>query len=163
LYLLDFVAILQRVIGPRQTALFAVRHGRRRRGRAPVCLGLFGALFWAATGCIPAATEPNNPRSEPRGAPVIVIDPAQDTTVDSLGTLEIAVAVHDPAIIDSVLVVLQGTAPPYYVFHPADTLFQAIITMALGPLKHTTFSYSVSAANLLGKDTTTQSVNVRVR
>jgi hypothetical protein len=163
LYFLDFVANLERVNGPRQRGLFVVRHRRRLSGLAPAGLGLVGALSWAASGCVPAATEPNNPRNSTRGAPVIVIDPAQDTTVDSLGTLEIAVAVHDPAVIDSVQVAFQGTAPQFYGFHPADTLFQAIVTVALGPLKHKTFSFSVNAANLLGKDTTTSSVNVRVQ
>ncbi len=148
--------------GPRQRLRFGFRHGWRPGGSALAGLGLLGALPWATPGCNPAPTEPNNPRGTVQGAPVIVIDPAQDTTVDSLGTLDIVVAVHDPTIIDSVAVVFQGASQAYPTQHPSDTLFQAIVAVALAPLKHKTFSFSVNASNLLGKDTTTSSVNVRV-
>jgi hypothetical protein len=163
LYCLDFVAILPGVIGPRQHTALVVRHGGRWGGRALAGLGLIAALVWTAAGCREAVTQPNTTKGPGGGAPLIVVDPAQDTTVDSVGSLNIVIAVHDPAYIDSVSVVFQGAAPPYQNFYPNDTLFQAIIPVTLGPLKHTTWSFTVSAANILGLDTTTASVNVRVR
>ena len=163
MYLLDFVGIFHPVNRPLQRVPFAVRHGRFGRGHALAILGVTGALLWAGSGCIPATTEPNNPKNAPLGAPLISVDPAQDTTVDSIGTLDIVVAVHDPSIIDSVVVLFQGASQAYPAQHPSDTLFQTIVAVALAPLKHRTFSFSVNASNLLGKDTTTSSVNVRVR
>ena len=160
---LDFVANLPRVIGPQQRQGLAVRHGRRWSGRALAGVGLLGTLVWAATGCRPATTEPNTPKGQGNGAPLVVISPAQDTTVDSTGTLPIVIAVHDAAYIDTVAVTFQGASQAYLPFYSGDTLFQAIIPVSLGPLKHQTFSYAVNASNILGRDTTTSSVNVRVR
>ncbi len=124
---------------------------------------LLGVALWAAPECRPAPSEPNILRNGSAGAPVIEIDPAQDTTVDSLGTLQIDISVHDPAYIDSVAVIFQGASQAYPTSFPKDTLYRAIITVTLGPLKHTTFSFAVNASNILGKDTTTSSVNVRVQ
>jgi hypothetical protein len=163
LYCLDFVARLPGVIGPPQRHGSAVRHGRRWSGHALAGLGLVGALVWAASGCRAAVTQPNTPKSPGDGAPLVMIDPSQDTTVDSIGTLDIVIAVHDAAYIDTVAVTFQGASQAYLPFYSGDTLFQAIIPVTLGPLKHQTFSFAVSAANILGRDTTTSTVNVRVR
>jgi len=162
LYCLGFVAILPGVIGPRERAVLALRHGWRWPARALVGTVLLGALPWAGSGCRPAVTQPNTPQGATQGAPLVLIDPAQDTTVDSLGTLDIVISVHDPAVIDSVAVIIQGASQMYASSYPNDTLFQETIAVALGPLKHQTFSFAVNAANILGLDTTTTSVNVRV-
>lgn len=163
MYCLDFVAILPGVIGPRQHTALAVRHGGRWRGRALAGLGLLAALGWAAAGCREAVTQPNTTKGPGRGAPLITLAPAQDTTVDSIGTLGIDVRVHDQAYIDSVAIVFVGASQAYPTAFPNDTVFHVIIPVALAPLKHKTWSFSVSAANILGLDTTTSSVNVRER
>ncbi len=162
MYYLDFVAILQRVIDPLPRPIFAARR-RRQWGRLGGVWGSrLGALLWAASSCRPAVTQPNTITSLVRSAPQVIVSPSQDTTVDSTGTLPIVVAVHDQALIDSVIVIFQGASQAYPASHPNDTLFQEIITVALGPLKHKTFSFWVNAANILGVDTTTSAVNVRV-
>lgn len=151
------------MIGPRQRTILAVRHGGRRSGRALAGLGLLAALGGTAAGCREAVTQPNATQGPGGGAPLIVVNPAHDTTVDSVGTLNVVITVHDPAYIDSVAIIFVGASQAYPAALPADTVFATIIPVALAPLKHRTFSYSVTAANILGEDTTTSSVNVRVR
>lgn len=160
---LEFVAIFHSVIGPRECSAVAVRRGSSQSGRALADLASLGVVLWLAAGCRAAVTQPNNPQGLEPGAPQVITDPAQDTTVDSLGTLAIVITVRDPASIDSVAVILQGASQQYPTSYPNDTLYQATITVALAPLKHRTFSFAVNAANILGEDTTTSSVNVRVR
>ncbi len=162
MYYLHFVAILQDVIGPLRRMRFEARCGRRWGRRAWAWGSLLGSLLLAAPGCREAATQPNTIQSLVRSAPQVVVSPAQDTTVDSLGTLAIVVAVHDQALIDSVAVLFQGASQAYHAAYPNDTVFQEVIQVALTPLKHRTFSFAVNAANILGVDTTTSAVNVRV-
>lgn len=117
----------------------------------------------ASLGCRDAVTRPNTPVAGGDAAPQVIVHPAQDTTVDSIGTLDIDVAVHDRTVIDSVAVLLQGAPLGYSAFHPNDTTFEAVIQVPLAALHHQPFSYAVTAANILGRDTTTASINVRVR
>ncbi len=162
MYYLDFVAILRAVMGPLPRVSLEARGGRSWGRRAWAWGCLLGLLLWAAPGCQEAVTQPNTIQSLVRSAPQVTVSPAQDTTVDSLGTLAIVVAVHDQALIDSVAVLFQGASQAYHAAYPNDTLFQEIIQVALAPLKHRTFSFVVNAANILGVDTTTSAINVRV-
>jgi hypothetical protein len=151
------------VIRPhRRTVLEATPEGGRRpRAAAGFCLSC--ALGLLAVGCQEAATQPNVLRPTTPGPPQVVVSPSADTTVDSIGTLTIVVAVHDQAPIDSVAVIFQGAPLSIPTTAPHDTTFLALYPIALGPLHHQAFSFAVYAADILGYDTTTASVTVRLR
>jgi hypothetical protein len=138
-----------------------VRPGVLRGGLGAGVLGLAMGLMW---GCREAATPTGPPRTGPDTMPPsLAYSPAQDTLVDSIGILDIAVAAHDQTQIDSVAVLIQGAPITFTVAHPSDTVFFGIYPVPLASLRHQPFSYRVHAADVLGHDTTTQSVNVRLR
>ena len=123
------------------------------------------ALGWLVFlwGCREAVTRPNAPPGGSEGPPTLIVHPAQDTTVDSIGTLEIDVTVSDPALIDSVAIQFQGAPLAFPPAFPNDTAYHALYPVGLGALHHQPFSFVVSAANVLGYDTATASVNVRLK
>lgn len=142
--------------------LEATPEGRRRpRAAAGLCLSC--ALGLLVAGCREAATQPNVLGRTTPGPPQVVVHPSADTTVDSIGTLDIVVAVHDRTPIDSVAVIFQGAPLSIPTTAPHDTTFLALYQIALGSLHHQAFSFTVYAANILGYDTTTASVTVRLR
>jgi hypothetical protein len=89
--------------------------------------------------------------------------PSRDTLVDSVGILNLDVAAHSPTLIDSVEVLIEGAALVFPAAHPLDTVFRALYPVPLGSLGHRPFSFAVTAADILGRDTTTASVTVRLR
>lgn len=137
----------------RRTGFFAVWH-----------CSLVVVLAWAAWGCEEAVTPTGPPRHGPDTMPPsLVYHPGQDTLVDSVGTLRIEVSAHDPSLIDSVTVLIEGAPITFTAVHPEDTTVLVFFPVPLGPLRHRPFSFAVVAADLLGHDTTTKSVNVRLR
>jgi hypothetical protein len=95
--------------------------------------------------------------------PSLVFAPARDTLVDSIGILNILVSAHDQSFIDSVTILIQGAPLAFPAAHPGDTVFNGLFPVSLGPLRHRAFSFQVLAADELGHDVITQSVNVRLR
>jgi len=104
------------------------------------------------------------PQGPDLAPPAVATFPARDTTVDSVGLLQIAVVARDPALIDSVDLLISG-APLAFPADTAvdDTVFMAVYTIALGELHHRPFSFRVYAANVIGRDTLTDSVTVRLK
>ncbi len=114
-------------------------------------------------GCREAVTRPNPLPVGTQSPPLLVVHPAQDTTVDSIGTLNIDVTVSDVVLLDSVAIVFQGAPLAFPPAFPNDTAYHALYAVPLGSLRHQPFSFVVSAANVLGLDTATASVNVRLK
>jgi hypothetical protein len=143
----------------------ALATSRRGCRGSPAWLG--ASLILSAgcliAGCREAVTRPNPPPVQSEGPPSLIVHPAQDTTVDSIGSLNIEVTVHDQALIDSVEVLVQGASLAFPVNRPNDTTFHALYPVPLGPLRHQAFTFTVTAGNILGYDTTTASVTVRPR
>ena len=121
-----------------------------------------GCLLWGS-GCRDAVTRPNAPPGGLEAPPVLVVHPARDTTVDSIGTLNIDVSVSDQALISAVAISFVGAPLAFAPVTPYDTAVHVVYPVGLGALHHQPFSFVVSAANVLGYDTATASVNVRPR
>ncbi len=121
-------------------------------------------LVAAGMGACRPAPSPTSPvhRGNDVAAPVVSVSPSRDTVVDSIGTLNIAVAAHDRSLIDSVVVVLSGAGLAFPAVHPLDTVFTGSFPVPLASLHHQPFSFSVLAGDVMGHDTTTAVVNVRV-
>jgi hypothetical protein len=128
-----------------------------RRGAAVVLLGC------AAWGCREARTPTGPPPEGAFSAPSLEYVPARDTLVDSVGILNIDVAAHSRSLIDSVALLIEGAPLAYPTAHPMDTVFHGLFPVPLGSLHHQPFSFTVNAADILGHDTTTPSVTVRLR
>ncbi len=145
---LEFVAIFQAVFRPHFSDSSAVS----------IC------LLAAGMSACKAAPSPTSPvfRGNDVAAPVVSVSPSRDTVVDSIGTLHIVVAAHDRSLIDSVAVVLSGAGLAFPAVHPLDTVFTGSFPVPLASLHHQPFSFSVLAGDVLGHDTTTAVVNVRV-
>jgi hypothetical protein len=124
---------------------------------------LVAGVGGVAAGCREALSPPGPPRGPNLSAPSLVYHPGQDTVVDSLGTLRIEVTARDESFIDSVTVVLSGASLAFPAVHPADTVFHGFFSVPLASQRHQPFSFVVVAADILGHDTTTGSVTVRVR
>ena len=122
---------------------------------------VLGCMAW---GCREAPTQlgpkPNGPSESP---PSITTIPARDTTVDSIGSLQILVNVHSQNRIDTVTVLLSGVSLAYPPNVVNDTVFEAAYTVSLGALHHAPFSFRVEANDVLGHDRLTDSVNVRLK
>lgn len=143
--------------------------GARRAGFRPTLFTLRHwplamALGWVAWGCREAPTpmgpKPNGPNESP---PSITTIPGRDTTVDSIGVLNIEVIAHDQARIDTVTLQISGAPVAYPPDTVNDTVFDAVFTVPLGSLRHRAFSFRVAASDVLGRDTLTDSVNVRLK
>jgi hypothetical protein len=162
---LDFVAIFRGVIRPRENAfLRASSEGRRRALAALSACALMATLGWAAWGCREAPTPTGPKPSGPsQSAPAIVTLPGRDTTVDSIGLMLIEVIVRDPVRIDTVALQISGASLAFPADTVNDTVFNATFPIALGPLRHQRFSFRVAAGDILGHDTLTDSVIVRLK
>ena len=119
---------------------------------------------WLALGCREAATPTGpNPRGPDVSPPSVVTHPGRDTTVDSIGLLNIEVIARDADRIDTVALLLSGAPIAFPAETVRDTVADVVFTIALGALHHHAFSYRVAADDVLGHDTVTDSITVRVR
>jgi hypothetical protein len=125
---------------------------------------LVAALGWLAWGCREAPT-PTGPgsRGPDQSPPAITTFPVRDTTVDSIGLLNIEVIARDPSGIDTVTLEISGASLAFPTSEVNDTVFDALYTVALGPLRHKAFSFRVAASDLLGHAAVTDSISVRPR
>lgn len=119
------------------------------------------AFGWGCREAVtPTGPGPHGPNLSP---PAVATFPGRDTTVDSIGLLNIEVKAHDASLIDTVTLLITGAPlafPPQVV---NDTAFDGVFTIALGALHHRPFSFRAFAGNILGRDTLTDSVTVRLR
>lgn len=95
--------------------------------------------------------------------PAIVLRPAHDTTVDSTGTLLIAVNATDQSGIKQVEFLL---VPPSFGFptqSPLDTVYASFYPIQLAGFKHSTFRFYVRSTDVLDHETITDTVVVTVR
>ena len=83
--------------------------------------------------------------------------------MDSIGALSIEVVAHDQDRITTVTMEISGARIAFSPDTVNDTVFDAIYTVDLGPLRHQPFGFRVEASNLLGRDTVTDSVHVRLQ
>jgi len=122
------------------------------------------ALGWLGLGCREAATPTGpGPRGPGFAPPSVTTFPGRDTTVDSIGLLNIEVVAHDATQIDSVSLLISGAPIAFPADTTRDTLVDVLYAIPLGTLHHRPFSYRVAAADVLGHDTLTDSVTVRLK
>jgi len=136
-------------------------HGGVSRGaRRGAVVALLGSVAW---GCREARTPTSPPPSGPAPALSLKYVPSRDTVVDSVGILNIDVAAHSQSLLDSVGVLIDGAPLAYPAAHPTDTVLHGLFSVPLGSLRHRPFSFMVTAADIMGHDTTSPSVTVRLR
>jgi len=162
---LGFVPILPGVFRPQNQAARGV--GCEGRGTC-----FFGVRWWpvvallgsVSLGCVDAPT-PTGPAAPGTGgaAPAVTTFPDRDTTVDSIGLMPIEVIVHDQNRIFTVTLELSGVAIAFPADTVNDTAFDATYAIALGALRHRPFGFRVEAQDVLGRDTVTDSVHVRLQ
>lgn len=95
--------------------------------------------------------------------PLLAYSPSQDTVVDSVGVLLIAVTAHDESRIDSIGLLPQGLGVAFPSVYPGDTTALVFWAVALASLRHQPFTFQVVASDILGHGTTTRSVKVTPR
>jgi hypothetical protein len=94
--------------------------------------------------------------------PELVLRPGSDTTVDSLGLLQIVVTARDRSTIKSLRLDLIGINASFPPLTPNDTLYTAVFPIALGAFRRTAFRFVVRAADILDHETVTDTVTVTV-
>jgi hypothetical protein len=134
---------------------------RAGHGRFRVLVLCVAALAFA--GCKENLSAPNLGLGPDTSGPLVLMHPAHDTLVDSIGTLRVAVDASDRLGVGMVLFNIQ---PAHYVIDPLspnDTVFGGLFPIALGGYKHSTFKYWVVARDVLDHETVTDTVTVTVR
>jgi hypothetical protein len=91
------------------------------------------------------------------------LNPGADTLVDSTGLLLIRVRASDRSGLKLIEVTLTPAQFFFQPVNPADTAFDAFYSVPLSVYKHTTFSYSVRAVDVLDHSVDTAPVTVTVR
>lgn len=161
---IGFVVIFKDVIRPPNATVAGPRRKTPGRPAAATRLAVAAAAGWLILGCREAATPTGpTPKGPDFSAPAVVTRPGQDTTVDSIGLLNIEVLAHDAALIDTVTLLISGAPFAFPASTVHDTVADLFYTVALGGLHHRSFSYRVAAGDVLGHDTVTDSVTVRLR
>jgi hypothetical protein len=136
-------------------------HFRAGRGRFHIAVFCVCALSFA--GCKENLSAPNVGLVPDTSGPLVQLHPAQDTLVDSSGTLLVRVDASDPLGVGMVLFNIQ---PMHYVIDPLapnDTVFDGFFPITLGNYKHSTLKYWVVARDILDHETVTDTVTVTVR
>jgi hypothetical protein len=95
--------------------------------------------------------------------PLLAYSPSQDTVVDSIGVLKIAVTAHDQSLIDSIALQAQGVPNTFQSVYPKDTTALVFWTVTLATLRHKAFTFQVVAGDGLGHSTTSPTVKVTPR
>jgi hypothetical protein len=95
--------------------------------------------------------------------PLVVLAPAHDTTVDSTGTLLVAVNATDQSGIKLVDFLFVPAIQGFGTITPLDTVFAAYYPIHLGNFKHSTFRFFVRTLDVLDHETITDTVVVTVR
>jgi hypothetical protein len=95
--------------------------------------------------------------------PLVQLNPARDTVVDSTGILLVRVDAHDPSGVRSMtfLVLPTVVAPP--TVPGSDATLDALFPITLAAFKHTSFKYYVRSSDILDHETVTDTVTVTVR
>lgn len=103
------------------------------------------------------------PPGPDRSPPAITTFPGRDTTVDSVGVFTIEVIAHDRNEIDTLALLVSGAGFAFPTDTVHDTVADVSYAISLGALRHQPFSFRVAAGDVLGHDTLTDSVNVRLK
>ena len=130
------------------------------------------AARWAAAavagslilGCreAPTPTGPT-PRGPGISPPSVVTHPGRDTTVDPAGLLDIEVIARDAARIDTINLLISGASITFPATSVRDTAIDLLYRIPLAAVGHQGFSFRVAAGDVLGHDTVTDIVTVRLR
>ena len=95
--------------------------------------------------------------------PLVMLAPAHDTTVDSLGTMLIAVNASDQSGIKLVDFLVIPATFGFPVQTPLDTVYASFYPVQLNAHKHSTFRFYVRSTDVLDHETITDTVLVTVR
>ena len=95
--------------------------------------------------------------------PVVRLSPARDTTVDSTGTLLVAVNATDQSGIRLVDFLLVPAAFAFPTQLPLDTVYASFYPVQLSAFKHSSFRFYVRTTDVLDHETITDTVLVTVR
>jgi len=126
-------------------------------------------LFLTLATLILAACKENLSAPPPGGVgkdtvgPLVQLSPAHDTTVDSTGTLLIAVNATDQSGIKEVDFLLVPAAFGFPVQAPLDTVYASFYPVQLSGYKHSSFRFYVRTTDVLDHETITDTVLVTVR
>jgi len=95
--------------------------------------------------------------------PSVLLLPAMDTTVDSVGVLLVVVDVRDPSGVKRIEFQLLPASFSFPVQTPLDTASTILFPVPLHLFKHSSFRFYVRALDALDYETVTDSVTVTVR
>jgi len=132
--------------------------------RPPFLVPFAVAFVVLLAACKENLSEPPPTGSGPdTSPPVVSASPGLDTLVDSTGVLLIHVRASDRSAIKLIEVTLTPPLFAFEPFNPSDTLVIASFPVQLSLYKHTTFTYSVRAVDVLDHSVDTPPVTVTVR
>ncbi len=94
---------------------------------------------------------------------MVRLAPALDTLVDSTGTLLVRVSASDRSGIKRIEFTITPPTSTFSPIDPADTTFDAFYPIQLATFKHSVFTFSVRAVDILDHETVTRAVAVTVR
>ena len=126
-------------------------------------------LFLTVATLILAACKENLSPPPPAGlgkdtvGPAVFLAPAHDTTVDSTGTLLVAVNITDQSGIKQVDFELVPSLFGFPTQTPLDTVYASYYPLHLGNFKHSQFRFYVRTTDVLDHETITDTVLVTVR
>lgn len=96
-------------------------------------------------------------------APDVRLNPAADTLVDSTGVLLIRVRASDRSNMKHIELTITPALFAFQPIDPADTVFDAYYSIPLHLYKHSAFTYSVRAVDVLDFSVDTPPVTITVR
>ena len=95
--------------------------------------------------------------------PELLVRPAKDTLVDSLGTLNVLVIARDQSFIKTVELNIIGGGFGFPAVTPNDTTSTVVFPIPLGSLRNSTFAYVARAVDILDHATVSDTVTVTVK
>jgi len=117
-----------------------------------------------AAACKENLSVPNPPPGGPdTQSPVVQLFPGSDTTVDSTGILSVRVHASDQSAMKVIELSLTPARLGFGAINPSDSTFDGQFQIPLSAYKHSTFSFSVRAVDVLDNQTDTPAVTVTVR
>lgn len=125
-----------------------------------LCAILAAAVLACREAKSPTGPTPQGPDNE---GPEVSVQPALDTLVDALGTLDILVVARDRSNIKRLALDITGVGYTFLPLFPNDTVFTVIFPITLSPLKNSSFAYLVRAVDVLDHVTVTDTVTVTVQ
>lgn len=124
---------------------------------------LSGVVLVVSAACKENLSAPPTGSGPDSTGPVLRLTPANDTLVDSTGTLLITVEASDPSGIRKLDFFLVPANASYGTLTPFDTAFAASYSIPLAQYKHGTFRFFARGTDILDHETVSDTVTVTVR